>query len=166
MTAASRATFSDQPSGEGTVVRADGHEQATTFVAFETGTGKVVPAVLRGRPPSGPDEVTLSPQLMAYLDVEEGDTIEVAGDAGSQRFSIVGTSVLPVGSNLDAVVATGAMTLDGFRRFQPDHPGNYLFVTLAEGRDATVLAAELAEAGYPVGAPFRDQSAWTSEPRS
>jgi putative ABC transport system permease protein len=154
---ASLATFWNQPGGDATIVRAGDQAVVTRFIAFETGPNAVRPSISRGRAAAGPDEVTLNAALLRELGVDLGDAVELAAlDGASHEFEVVGASVVPAGDATEGVIATGALTLDGFRRFQPEHPGDLLFFQLDGTRTLDDVLADLRSAGYPLGSTFND----------
>lgn len=67
---------------------------ATKASVLHTVKGPLQLQMLRGRPPTGPQEVVLGPKLVADAGIELGSDVEVTGVAGeTSRFTVVGTAL-------------------------------------------------------------------------
>lgn len=117
-------------SGQGFSV-GPGLNDELAYLSFSTGPRAVRPVAVAGRAPEGPDEILLESDMVEYLDVEIGETVDVIvedwlgraadelgvpterGDVRIVPYELVGTGVVPV-----ATFQRGgaALTLDGVRR--------------------------------------------------
>lgn len=80
--------------------------------AFEGAKG-LHPTILDGRAPATASEVAIGLATARRLDVAVGDRVEVAGTAGSQRLTVVGTAIYPYIGNA-SYGETLSMTAEAF----------------------------------------------------
>ena len=128
-----------------------GTARVRTF-GFDTVQGSVLPPVVSGRPPTGPNEIVLGSKTLQELGRVVGDTVEVR--VGDQRATmhIVGRGVLPgLGESDEGGLGDGAFTTDeGLERLVPRAPANLFSVRYAEGVPARQAEAALEALGYGV----------------
>ena len=99
----------------------DGHE--TPSIAIEPVKGSLLPTVLDGRAPTGPNDIALGAEIARSLDTKVGDRVTVQGSRRSTRsFRVVGTVVTPDSAGAGAVV-----TFRAYRSLNPDATRNVLF---------------------------------------
>ena len=111
--------------------------------AVEPIRGGILPVILEGRGPSGPDEIALGRVVARRLDRTIGTTVEAVGPSGTTaQLEVVGLAVSPDEAGDGAV-----MSWDGYAALDPDATRNLVFVRYAPGlTDAE--AAQLAEEGH------------------
>ena len=80
--------------------------------AFEGAKG-LHPTIVEGRAPATASEVAIGLATARRLDVAVGDWVEVAGTAGSQRLTVVGTAIYPYIGNA-SYGETLSMTAEAF----------------------------------------------------
>jgi predicted lysophospholipase L1 biosynthesis ABC-type transport system permease subunit len=108
--------------------------------------GGLGPRVLRGRLPSGPDEVALGATTARDLGVSPGDPIEVEGPAGATTARVSGLVVVP-GVGFGPGLGTGAvLTFDGLSALDPFVSRSLVAVTLRQGADREAALARLEQA--------------------
>jgi ABC-type antimicrobial peptide transport system permease subunit len=103
------AAVSDDPSAVGAVADTQGLVAAaavvtanvqldgrpTTAWGFTSFRGTIVPEIVAGRSPTGPDEIALGAASLDELSKRIGDTVHGEGPDGSHTFRIVGRAVFP-----------------------------------------------------------------------
>ena len=91
-------------------IRADGIGiPAIAVVSHKGGMGLTI---LTGRAPVGPDEAVAATPLLRRLELAVGDSVEVAGPAGSRDVRIVGTAVMPFATST-SIAEELALTTEG-----------------------------------------------------
>lgn len=133
---------------EGTTV--DGVPAGATIV--ETVKGSLQLQLSSGRAPAGPQEIVLGPKLLADLDKEIGDSVEVVGPPGTPvDFVVVGTA-LSTAAESPAFNAEAYFDDDVVDEVKPSDMVGSTFlmaqVRFAEGVDEVVAAREIDEL-YP-----------------
>jgi hypothetical protein len=112
--------------------------------------GDALPVTIEGRAPARVDEVALGRETAAALGASVGDTIDVSPEDGeaSQRFEIVGLTVLPSGDHdfPGGLGNGGVMTLAGLGRLG-DTPRHVYFARAADGEDPERLLADYQARG-------------------
>ena len=112
-------------------------------IGFDSVKGDLAPTVLRGRDPLQPNELGIGAEVARHLDVDIGDTVEVAGTSGeASPFTIVGIVVVPGNAGDGA-----AMIFDSYERLNPGAIENIALANFAEGAPAAAIE-ELLEVGY------------------
>jgi hypothetical protein len=111
--------------------------------AFEPIRGGILPVVLEGRGPSGPDEIALGRVVARRLDRGIGSTVEAVGPGGTMaKLSVVGLAVTPDEAGDGAV-----MSWDGYTALDPDATRNLVYVRYGPGF-TEADAAQLADEAY------------------
>src|SRR5262249_24549377 len=75
--------------GSGTL---DGHD--TSLLGMDPGS-RVLPPLIKGRPPERPDEMVVGPATAAALHKHVGDSVAFISSQGSARLTIVGIATFP-----------------------------------------------------------------------
>jgi ABC-type lipoprotein release transport system permease subunit len=111
-------------------------------MAVEPIRGGILPVILEGRGPSGPDEIALGRVVARRLDRGIGSTVEAVGPSGTTaQLTVVGLAVTPDEAGDGAV-----MSWDGYIALDPDATRNLVFVRYGPGftdADAAQLADDL-----------------------
>ncbi len=98
-------------------------------LAFEALRGGLLPVVLEGRVPTGPDEIALGRVIARHLDRRTGDVVQVVGpDARAVEATVVGYVTTTETGGEGA-----AMTFGGYAALVPDATKNLLMVNFREG---------------------------------
>ena len=153
-----------------------GEEHEVTHVlAFSTGAGAVEPTVIRGRAPSGPSEILLTPDLADRLGLRLGETVagtmqgfdEETGesiDRGARDLEMVGIGPLPLGDG--NFQNASAMTTEGYLAYQdpevlPQFEGRADFVTIRRepGIDDAAIVARARTVGVEFDPAFVSDAA-------
>jgi hypothetical protein len=101
--------------------------------------------LLRGRAPSGPDEIAFAPTTMTALHLAVGDRVRV-GDGGA-RATVVGEALLPTTSHT-SYDQSGWMTAAGLTRAvgaPNDNGEDYLLVRWRDGIDVTAAQRRISK---------------------
>ncbi|HSB84710.1 MAG TPA: FtsX-like permease family protein [Ilumatobacteraceae bacterium] len=115
----------------------------TAALAVDARKGNLLPTTLRGRPPTGDDEIGLGAEVARRLGVDVDDEVEVVGATGeTRRVRVVGIVVTPDNAGNGA-----AMTFDGYAALNPTATQNILFVNFRDGAPANA-ADHLSAAIY------------------
>ncbi|MFN8053551.1 MAG: ABC transporter permease [Acidimicrobiales bacterium] len=114
--------------------------------------GQLQLQVLRGRPPSGPQEVVLGPELLRSAGAQLGDTVRVRGPEGrTVAFTVVGTA-LSINAESDTYPSEAFFGPDADPTVIPSDLGGAAFstaqVTFADGVDESRAARRIDDA-YP-----------------
>lgn len=128
----------------------------TWLMSFSTGPRAVLPTVVGGRAPTGPDEILLTRSVADHLGLDIGDPVKVHGGAvdadGGQRptsatVTVVGTGVFPIGDGLFKQGA--ALTFEGLLRLAPQALPQFVTVDIEAGADAAKVQREIDALGLP-----------------
>jgi hypothetical protein len=132
-------------------------------MSFSSGPGSISPTLTSGRAPAGPEEVLVTSSVLAELDAEVGEDIEVQAaaidDSGELTFeprsmTVVGTGVLPLGDGgFDRAVS---FTFAGQQRLAPDAVPHLVVVDLRPGSNRRDTLAALEERGLSGPLPAGD----------
>ena len=103
-------------------------------LGFDTVQGSVLPPIVEGRAPGGPDEIVLGTKTVEDVDRSVGDTVDVR--VGDERASmrIVGRGVFPaMGESDEGALGEGALlTRAGLVRLVPEAPVNLFAVRFSD----------------------------------
>jgi hypothetical protein len=123
-------------------------------MSFSSGPGSISPTLTSGRAPAGPEEVLVTSSVLAELDAQVGEDIEVQAaavdDSGELTFeprsmTVVGTGVLPLGDGgFDRAVS---FTFEGLQRLAPDVVPHLVVVDLRPGSTQRATLVALEETG-------------------
>jgi ABC-type lipoprotein release transport system permease subunit len=116
--------------------------------AMEPARGSLVPVVLRGRLPSGPDEAAIGSIEASDLGLGVGDDVTLTSDEGTERtLRITGIAVVPNPQGADGVGQDVVLSsIDALRAVGPSAEATVVFVRLRPGVDGDAWTAALAEA--------------------
>ncbi|MBV8915782.1 MAG: ABC transporter permease [Acetobacteraceae bacterium] len=131
--------------------------------------GAIVPTLLAGRVPEGPDEILLGSDTMRALRTRLGRSISlrVAGYIGPVSMRVVGRGVLAATSDTEQLGKGGVITSDGEAAFAAKAPAGFalpppgdIFVRFRSGTDPAAGRATLerrlgADGRFIVTAPLR-----------
>jgi ABC-type lipoprotein release transport system permease subunit len=114
----------------------------TPALAVDPVKGGLLPTVLDGRAPTGPDEIGLGRQAARRLHVGIGSDVTATGPSGSSRqLRVVGIVVTP-----DSAGDGAAISFDTYASLNPTATRNLLLARFGPGTSA--LSAEIAAANY------------------
>jgi hypothetical protein len=113
------------------------------IVGMQPLEGDVVPEVLRGRLPSGPDELALGPVAARRLGLDLGDRLEGSGAGGTLDFHVTGIALIPGIEGADLLGDVALVTDAGFHRIDPAATMGAAAVSLAPGA-RTAAAVQIA----------------------
>jgi ABC-type lipoprotein release transport system permease subunit len=102
----------------GSIARAG--DATIELIAVDQVTGGLAPPVLSGRRPAGAGEIAFGRVTARLLGVGIGDTIELAGDAGTRSYLVVGNVVVPGVAGNDGVGNGAVVTEAGLGAVQRD----------------------------------------------
>jgi putative ABC transport system permease protein len=107
--------------------------------------GSVQPPILESRGPSAPDEIVFGTRTLAQIGRHVGDTVTVVRGTRRVDMQIVGRLLVPsVGTVFSGPLDEGVeLTLDGYRRLQPDATAALIAVTYAPGASRSAAFASL-----------------------
>ena len=125
-------------------------EDQVDLLGLDAVAGHVLPPLLTGRLPEGPDEVALAPETFDDLDIAIGETIDVRAIEGQEAsMTVVGTTVLPDTTEAARRGRGALVSVAGFARLAgfptTDLAAQDLFLDLAQGSDPGAVASDLAE---------------------
>lgn len=127
-------------------------------LAADIRNGQVLPTVVEGRAPAGPQEVALGQRTTRDLHVGVGDVVDVAGPVGTRSMQVVGTIVLGPPNGLAANVEVAGpgeglllqhAALDSLVT-PGEQPRHVFFVDASPGADLLALAADLRQQLGPI----------------
>jgi hypothetical protein len=124
----------------------NGSETAT--IGFDNAKGSLVPTVLEGRAPSGAGEIGIGAEVARRIDVDVGDTVEVAGVSGRARdLAVVGIVATP-----DSAGNGAAVPFESYRAMNPGATRHLLLVDFRDGAPASAVDAIARTNFTPPGA--------------
>ena len=128
-----------------------GSTRVRTF-GFDTVQGLVMPPIVSGRAPTGPDEIVLGAKTLRDVKRSVGDTVDVRVGDRRATMRIVGRGVLPgIGESDEGGLGDGAFTTDeALERLVPRAPANLFAVRYTHGVPARQAGASLEALGFGV----------------
>ncbi|MHB1139624.1 MAG: ABC transporter permease [Microthrixaceae bacterium] len=120
-------------------------------LSAESSKGSIMPVLVEGRLPAGPDEVLVGPELARELDVSTGDTVRLGPDDAPRDAKVVGLHLDPLAISAESS-ASVFLPHDTLAELAPedDPPYPTLVVRYADGVDAAELTRDL-DRRYPYG---------------
>jgi len=113
--------------------------------------GDLLPEVLSGRLPAGPDEIAIGRVSARKLRVGVGDTVTLRTKKGEQTLRVTGTVQPPPVGGADVVGDSGVVTAEAFDRIAPGQPMDTAVVDLAPGAPADAAERIAAATGMAAG---------------
>ena len=120
-------------------------------LSAESSKGSIMPVLVEGRLPSGPDEAMVGPALARELGLSIGDTVELGPEGATRTAKVVGVHLDPQAISAESS-ATVFLPPDTLATIAPedDPPYPMLVVRYAEGVDAAEVTRDL-DRRYPFG---------------
>lgn len=134
--------------------QADVGGERVTLIGIGHGSGGPFFAIDEGRPPTGADEVVLGRHTMRTVGAEVGDRIDIVSGGRTVSMRVVGEAAIYDLATADRLGRGAAVTLEGFRRLQPEPFIQVFLVNYADGiSDAEGYAALRRDWGRTVLRP-------------
>jgi ABC-type lipoprotein release transport system permease subunit len=151
-----RKALADNPDIDGMMIlsEAEARDEGTTveLIGMERVHGDLVPHMLSGRVPSGPDEIALGKNTARELHLGTGDHLTLRGSTSKPAtFTVVGTVIVPTVGGNDGVGSGAVLTNTGLQRLEPEPDTNVAAVTLRPGASAKAVDRLKAVSGGTVG---------------
>jgi hypothetical protein len=112
--------------------------------------GRVVPTMVDGRAPIGPNEAVLGTRTIRSIDTELGEEIDLELGGRSESYRVVGRAVFPDLGDAGGFGRGVLMSMEGIRRLLPEAPVNMFLLRFADGVDVDRQSAVVATAFEPV----------------
>jgi hypothetical protein len=113
--------------------------------SFTSLRGTINPEVVKGRAPSGPQDVALGSATMSTLGKHIGDTVQAAGPHTTHRYQIVGQVVFPTFDQVQPLADGAAFTGAGFAPlFDQNNYNRYLLGRFTPGVDRATVEHRIA----------------------
>jgi ABC-type antimicrobial peptide transport system permease subunit len=120
-------------------------DYALRLIGMEPVEGNLLPPLLKGRHPSGDDEIALGRLAAKDLGVGIGDELTLGGVEGERTFRVTGLAVVPsIGSN-DGVGQDGLLTIGGLKSLDPAVIPNTPIFDLRSGFSRETLRRVMTE---------------------
>ena len=113
--------------------------------------GDLVPEVIEGRLPQGPDEMALGSRAARDLDVDVGSLLTLRGPEGDQELRVSGIAILPGVEEAGLLGQIGVVTAQGMARLAPDEEMSSAMIGLAPGADRDDIEAIVEPFGVGAG---------------
>ena len=134
----------------GTVSQVELDRHRVDVLALEQVRGEVVPTVVSGRAPRGPDEVLLGARTLDKLHKRVGDVVTARLGLRTARLRVVGRGVFPDFGDAGQLGDGGLMTFSGFSDLLPSAQRNVYFARYRPGVDAAATYRRIRAALDPV----------------
>lgn len=137
-------------------VQVDG--RAVAAWAIRPLQGRVVPEIVAGRAPTGPNEVSVGAATLSDLGKRIGDTVRIEGPSGRGTFTVVGSAAFPKLDNPQPLANGALVTSAGMDVLENDartssNSSEYLAVRVAPGFDVAEVEHRL-EHDLPIQPAF------------
>jgi hypothetical protein len=119
-------------------------------LGLEQTKGNVVPTMVEGRAPEGPDEAVLGTRTMRQVDTRVGEDIEMTLGERTGTYRVVGRAVFPDLGDAGGFGRGVLTTVEGVRRLLPSAPVNTFLLRFADGVDVEQQSDVVATAFDPV----------------
>jgi ABC-type lipoprotein release transport system permease subunit len=120
------------------------------ILGLEQTKGNVVPTMVEGRAPEGPDEAAMGTRTMRQADVRLGEDVELTLGGREGTYRVVGRAVFPDLGDAGGFGRGVLTTVEGVRRLLPSAPVNTFLLRFADGVDVDRQAEVVATAFDPV----------------
>ena len=119
-------------------------------LGLERSKGSVLPPVIEGRAPDGPDEILLGTRTMRAVGARLGQVLPVRIATRTANMRVVGRGVFPDIGDAGQLGTGALVTHEGLRRLLPTPNQNVFFVRLTPGTDRDAAFARMRDALQPL----------------